>query len=61
MYVLQWNAENKYMTFIWLYTDRKSNDGGDVRIRPEILDDVRVEDLVNEYLNSQENVSRSCS
>jgi hypothetical protein len=39
--------------------EKKGNDGGTVRIRPEVLDNGRVEDLVNEYLNSQDNVSRS--
>lgn len=46
------------LTSLYFYTDKKENDVGPARIRPEILDDVQVEDLVNEYLNSQANVSR---
>lgn len=49
-------TKHLYYSCMNYFSERKTDDGGAFRIRPEIIDDVRVEDLVNEFLNSQENV-----
>lgn len=51
-------SAHNWLSNIDYFSERRTDDGRTMRIRPEILEDVRVEDLVNEYLNSQENVRR---